>query len=348
MQSIPEDRELPAGGEISEHQGFDSKSWDTWDPMGEHFYSESNTLSLDPEKDPMCQVADGRLRAGSRGKIGNIKLCEHYLKYGECADGQYCDRAHVSPKSRDKIESLEQEYEQNVGRIIMGESFLSPVDIKEGTNVLHLITITRVKSPVDFSFVMPYGNLDCSKFAEEDLQFYIEHEDRSPAKKKLREFHNQMSYLYDQKFRPDDMRSDLYLNQIVACRLPNGIFRRAEVIKRADWSQDEFLYKLRLIDIGTEVEIHRHQIYDMMAKFLSEPPLCVQARLDLTPIDGGYWSSKAINSFITETRGEDFMLCKVLKFQPIDQLFVVDLMNLRTRKSIGVRLIEMNLAAPYN
>lgn len=321
----------------------DMKEWDNWDPLAEDYKSPKNTLALNTDKDPVSTIT-GLVRPVS-SRIGTVTICDHYAKYGNCVDGEYCDRIHISPKSREKIWSLQNNCELNKNRVCMNYTYLSPVELKPDPSVLLLASVTNAGSPNMFYFVAPYEAMNFSQYTTDELDFFIERVSRtSSVKSKLQKCHDQLASLFDHPYRIDNVNDDIYLSQIVACKLKDNRYRRAMVIEVPDIFMDKFNYKLHLIDIGIEVELPRESIYDIKAHCLSEPPMAINCRLDIRPVDESGWSEEALEMFEIEARGEKFWLCKIIDYLEYDNMFTVDLYHPKTRLSLTERLIESGVA----
>lgn len=321
----------------------DVSAIDDWDPLAEDYNSTKNTLTLDEDRDPMSLV-DGRVRPIS-SKIGNVHICEHYARYGNCADGHYCDRLHISPRSREKIWAIQNTCELNKNRVCMNYTYLSPIELKPDPSVLLLVSVTNAASPNNFYFIAPYESMNFSQHTEEDLKFFIDRvANTSSVKVKLQKCHEQLAALFDHPYRIDNVNDEIYLSQIVACKLKDGRFRRAMVVDVPDYSTDKFNYKLQLIDIGIEVELPRESLYDIKAQCLSEPPTAVNSRLDIMPAEGFAWPKEALETFELEARGEKYWLCKIINYMKYDNVFTVDLYHPKTRFSLTERFIKSGMA----
>lgn len=318
------------------------EQWDLWDPMSEDYYSAKNTITLNPDKDPECTVTGEMMTTKLLGK----DVCEHFIKYGTCADGQYCDRLHATPKARDQLLSLAKNYELNKGRTCLTYSYLSPIDLQPDRQKLLLVSVAYVRSPGDFILIFPYEQMDFSNFNDQDTEFYLDRvHQTSPYKTKLQKCHEQLAALFDHDYRLDNVDDDIYVSQIVACKLEDGRFCRAMVVETDDLLNEKFDYKLFLIDIGIVVERPRELIYDIRATCLSEPPMAVNARLNLKPADGKVkWPEEVLQKFREKLINKKYLLCKVQDFYAHDRTFVVDLFDVSTRTSFTDTMIKCGLA----
>lgn len=328
--------------EAAHEQDSQPDDWDLWDPLAEDFASPANTLALDTSN-PIAAIT-GRNPAETT-KIGGVLICDHYSKYGTCADGDYCDRVHIEASQRYKILALQETYERNKNRTCLTFSYLSPQTIKPDPESLLLVSVTDATCANNFYLIAPYESLDFANKSQEDVQFYISRvHDTSAVKVKLERIHEQLSNLFDHNYRIDNVNERIYLSQIVACKLNDGHFRRAMVIGSPDFSYDEYNYKLLLLDVGTQVELPREKIYDIKATLLSEPPLALNCRLDLKPATGQQWSAEALEYFNNFTRDTRFLYCQILDYIEKDSIFTVDLMKLDSRESIMTSMIEQGFA----
>jgi len=337
VSTIPDPNQSHSKNETKE-------DWDSWDPMAEDYSSSRNTLSLDPDKDPLTTIT-GKVRPIS-SKIGNVTICDHYAKYGECADGDYCDRIHVDPRARDKIWTLQNTYETNKNRACMNFTYLSPQEFTPDPEALLLVSVTSAKSPVNFYFVAPYELMNFKQYSSDDLEFYIDRvQQTSTAKTKLQKCHEQLALLFEHSYRIDNLNDEIYLSQIVACKLKDGRYRRAMVIDTPNLFEDKFNYTLLLLDVGTEVELPRELIYDIKAYCLSEPPMAVNCRLAVKPPNGETrWSQEAMNFFEEKARGKKYLLCKILDYIKYDRIYTVDLYHPIFRRSLTESMINKGLA----
>lgn len=334
----------PKKPDIVHHEEEDDISeFDSWDPLTEDFKSPKNTLALNVDDDPLAQIT-GRVRPVS-SKIGHVSICDHYARYGNCMDGQYCEKIHISPASRDKIWALQNNTELNKNRLCINFTHLSPIELQPDPKVLLLASVTNASSPNLFYFVPPYESMNFSPYNDEDLEFYIERAPRnSSVKAKLQLCHEQLESLFEHSYRIDNLNDDIFLSQVVACKLKDKSYRRAMVLDVPDFSMDKFNYRLHLIDVGIEVELPRESIFDIKATCLSEPPMAVPSRLNIKPIGNSNWSQEALDMFELEARGERFWLCKIINHLVYDNIFTVDLYHPKTRSSLTERLIEAGLA----
>jgi len=320
------------------------EEWDAWDPMLEDYQSTKNTLRLDPDKEPECTVTGQMVTS----KLGGKDVCEHYLKYGSCADGTYCDRLHVTPKARNQLWTFAQNYELNKDRTCLNYTYLSPSELEPNDQALILVSVTHIRSPSDFVFIAPYDQMDCSNFNEEELNFYLDRVHHSSTyKTKLQKCHEQLSALFDHDYRLDDVQDDIHLSQIVACKLNDGRFCRAMVIGLEDFSNEQFDYKLFLIDVGIVVERPRELIYDIRANCLSEPPMATDARLDVKPTKGNVsWPQDVLDKFTDKLGKKKYMLCRLIGYDSQSRAFIVDLYDAKSKLSLTERMIECGLADP--
>lgn len=324
---------------IPEEENTDD--WDLWDPMNDDYYSSKNTLELDPIEDPECDVT-GQMAIN---KFAGKEICQHYIKYGTCVDDQFCAKLHVSPAVRDRLWTQAKLHGLNKSRVCLNYTYLSPVVLEPDQNKTLLISVTQVKSPSDFSFIAPYEQIDFSHFNDQELEFYIGRvHSTSPYKTKLQKCHEQLSALFDHNYRIDDIDDTIYLSQIVACKLENGQFCRALVVETEDLLNDVLDYKLFLLDYGISVRRPRELIYDIRATCLSEPPLAIHGRLNLKPAAGQTkWPEEALTKFGQQVASEEYILCKILRFEPQDRTFIVDLYDTKTRSSITDKMIASGL-----
>lgn len=324
---------------ISSHE-----NWDTWDPMGEDYHSERNTLALNPDKDPLACITGQANPIAS--KIGAVKLCERFARLGDCADGNFCDKLHVNPSARAKIWKLQNTFETNKNRICLNFTYLSPYELEPSAERLLLISVTDVKSPANFYMIAPYDNMDFAQKTTEDLDFYINHvQQHSAAKRRLQRCHEQLAALFDHSYRIDNLNDEIYKSQIVACKLKDGLYRRAMVFETPDFSMDQLEYKLFLIDVGIEVYLPREMIFDIKASCLSDPPIAINSRLAIKPAGGeSSWSEDAMDFFTARTRGVRYLLCKVLNYIELDRIFTVELFNTKKSGELTNMMISKGLA----
>lgn len=314
---------------------------DAWDPMGEDYRSGLNSLALNPDRNPLSNMVGKMLPI--EPKVGGTLLCEHFSKFGTCVDGQYCARRHVEPELREVIFNIQNCYElDRVTKTCLNYTYLSPQMFKPDPEKLLLVSVTNAKSPNNFYLIPPYETLDFSKLTEEEIKFYIENVTKNSAvKTKLLKIHQHLSGLFEKPYRIDNVNDNLYLSQIVACKLNDGIFRRAQVIELADDSIDKFYYKLLLLDIGNEIELPREKIYDIRAVCLSEPPMALNCRLNIKPSNNQLnWSDDILDLFLRRARSHMFLLCKIVNFIQCDRIYTVELLHLTTRKSLTEVLLK--------
>lgn len=313
---------------------------DNWNPMLEDYNSELNTLALNPTSNPLSSVIGRTLPIDA--KIGGTVLCEHYAKFGNCVDGQYCTRKHVDPALRERIFNLQNMYECNRGMTCLNYTFLSPQYLEPEPDKLLLVSVTNAKSPNNFYLIAPYESIDFSNLNEDDVKFYLENVTKNSAvKTKLQKIDEHLAGLFDKPYRVDNVTDTIYLSQIVACKLSDGLFRRAMVIELPDDSIDKFYYKLLLLDVGSEVELSRECIYDIRARCLSEPPLALNCRLNLKPSNNQTgWSENVLQTFVEKTRGHQYLLCRIINFIQYDRIYTVDLLHLKARKSLTEVLLK--------
>lgn len=318
--------------------------WDSWDPMSEDYHSVRNTLALNPDKDPEC-VITGQTMPTSAG-FGKISICSHYEKYGTCADGKYCDRAHVKASNRERVLALQRHYETNKGRTCLTGHDLSPIELEVDPKLTLLVVVTSTKWPNSFYVVAPYDNLNFSNYTRDDIKFYIERINQSSSvKTKLDKSHEQLSAIYDHNYRVDNINDNIYVSQIVACKLKDGRFHRALVTEKNDDFEDKFNYKLFLIDIGVEVELPRESIFDIRAHSLINPPMAIHCKLNVKPSRNELkWSGQALEYFETHLGDKRHWLCKLIDHVKEDSIFVVDLFDIESRKSFTDRLVQTGLA----
>lgn len=323
----------------------DLAEFDKWDPMREDYNSPKNTLTVDANSEPLTKIT-GKLQPIS-SKIGNVTICEHFATHGDCADGRFCEKIHVDPEARQKIWALQNTYESNKGRTCLNFTYLSPIDLKPDPNVLLLVSVASAKSPSTFHAVAPFENLNFANLQHSDIDFYVKRiQQQSPVKKKLERFHLMMADVFGHSYRVDNLNDEIYLSQIVGCKLKDGHFRRAMVTGLPDMADFADLnYKLYLIDIGVEVELPRELIYDIKADTLSEPPLALDCRLDIKPANGALnWSPGALAQFQALIRKNRFSLCKIIDHIKADGIFTVDLLDLYTRTSFTAEMLASGLA----
>lgn len=330
-------------------ESAENEDFDQWDPMKEAYNSSLNTFAINLDEDPEAEIT--RKVAPNVSQIGRTRICDRYLKYGECADDKYCTRLHVDPRVKDRIWSLQSKYENNKNRTCINYTYLPPIDLEPDIERLLLVSVTGIFSPINFYFIAPYNKKGFEKDNQEEVDFFIERVLRSSeAKTKLENIHTELAALFDHPYRIDNVNDDIYLSQIVACKLKDGRFRRAMVTKEPLLSYDEFNYKLLLLDVGVEVEVPRELIYDIRGYNLTDPPLAVNCRLDLVPANNQVtWSEEALELFETQARGEKFWLCEVIDYIKHDRIFTVELYNIKTRKALGELMIQSGLAqkCPY-
>lgn len=350
LEIIPEcsknlENEIESSSKRPVNHEDDLGEFDRWNPMSEDFESNKNTLTLNPNSDPLTFTTGKLQPIGS--KIGNVIICEHFANFGECADGRFCDRLHVDPRAREKIWTLQETYESNKGRTCMNFTYLSPIEVEINPKKLLLVSIASVTSPSSFYVVAPFENLDFACLNKSEIDFYVNRiQQTSGIKKKIEHFHQQMADIFDHTYRVDNLNDEIYLSQIVACKLKNGHFRRAMVIGLPDiYDEADINYKLLLIDIGVEVELPRELIYDIKAKTLSEPPLAYNCRLDMRPARGELrWSEAALSQFRSLVRQNRFSLCQVKQHIKADRILTVDLLDLNTRVSYTEKMFEYGFA----
>lgn len=322
----------------------DCKILDAWDPMAEDFRSVKNTLVLDPDKEPEC-VVTGRMMEDVL-TVGKYKVCDYYLKYGSCADGIYCDRLHVDPKSRSKISNLQMAYNSSKDRTCLNYEYLSPQELEPSQTTTLLVSVTLAKAPNNFYFIAPYEKMNFSDFNHDEIDFYIERiQQSSTFKTKLHKCHEQLAYLFNHNYRRDNVDDLIYKGQIVACKLKDGFFCRAEVIEEENFAKDIFLFKLFLLDVGIEVELPRESIYDIKARSMTAPPMTINGRLHLKPAAGTLnWSQDALDFFCNYCKGDKYVLCKILNFEERERMYTVDLYDLKDRSSLTSAMISRKLA----
>lgn len=322
----------------------DELVWEQWDPMRDDYTSNLNTLALNPEEDPTT-IITGQV-APNASQICRTTICDHFVKYGECVDGKFCSRLHVDPRVKDRIRSLQSRYENNTNRTCINFTYLLPVEFEVDPRTLLLVSVTGTSAPNNFYFIAPYDKMNFEPYKEEELDFFIERVHRSSlAKTKLENYHNELAALFDHPYRIDNVNDEIYLSQIVACKLQDGRFRRAMVTKIPNLSLDEFNHKLLLLDVGVEIELPRELIYDIKAYNLNEPPLAVSCRLDLVPAnDQVGWSEEALDFFTTEARSKKFWLCKIIDYIKHDRIYTIELYDIKTRKALSESLIHAGLA----
>lgn len=330
------------------HEEDDLSGLDSWDPMAEDYHSMLNTLVLDPNNDPECVVTGKQSDDGTT--IGKHRICGFYLKHGRCMDGEYCDRLHIKPKDRDKIWILQNAYKSKKDRLCLSYCYLSPIDLEPNPSELLLVSVTMAKSPGNFYIVAPYEKMNFASFNQHEIDFYIKRVQHSSSiKTKLQKCHEQLATLFDHNYRMDNLKDDIYLGQVVACKLRGGRFCRAMVIETEDLADDKFLYKLFLIDVGIEVELAREAIYDIKAHCLSEPPIAINCRLDLKPAPGSNgWSQDALDFFSSQVDSEKYFLCKVTDYIELDRMYTVDLLTVDGNESLTQKMISSGLARPFN
>lgn len=328
-----------------QHDEDSNEEWDLWDPKRDDYESSLNSLALGGINDPMSFLT-GKRDVVSSSRFGNLTVCEHYLRYGRCADGDNCSRLHVEPHVRQKLLSLQSHFERNKDRVCVNYTYLSPENFQVDENVLLLVSVTNPKRPNDFYFVSPYESLDVSKHSEESLDFMLDSlKTNSAFKRNLDNTHHQLEALFDHDYRVDNVNEEIYVSQIVACKLKNGFFRRAMVLSAPRSSYEDSDYKLLLIDTGAEVELPRESIYDIKARNLSDPPMALKARLNLKPSDKQCdWSTEALELFSTIMKENQYLFCKILEYSDIDQAYTVDLFDRKKRESLTDKLVENRLA----
>lgn len=316
--------------------------WDSWDPMGDDLRSTSNNLTLDPNRDPMCQITGQRRTIAE--KIGDVTICDHFSRYGECADGEYCDRLHVDPYQKEKIWAMQNQCELNKNRLCINYTYLSPIEIEPNPEKLFLVSVTSKERVNDFYMIMLYESLDFTRFSSSDIKFYIDNvKSKSIVKTKLTKIHQELKSIFDHEYRIDNPNDKVYLSQIVACKTENGCFRRAMVIKTPELTGG--LYRLLLIDIGKYVDLPREGIYDIKAQYLSEPPIAINCRLPLKPTcDQVELSDELMLYFQLWTEKSQFFLCKMISYSEMDRIFTVDLIQYESRKSLVDEIVQRGFA----
>lgn len=317
--------------------------WDSWDPMGDDIRSSKNTLALDPNNDPMCQIT-GQRRTISE-KIGHVTICEHFARYGECADGQYCNRAHVDPYLKEKLWAVQNQCELNKNRLCLTYTYLSPIELQPDPEKLVLVSLTNNQRVNDFYMIVPYENLDLSRFSPDDIKFYVDNvTSKSIVKTKLLKIHQDLKSLFDHQYRLDNINDEIYLSQIVACKTDDGYYRRAMVIKTPK-STGSSLYHLLLIDLGIEVQLPREGLFDIKAQYLSEPPIAVNCRLPLKPTKNQVeLSDELMFYFEIWTETCQFFLGKIISYSEMDRIFTVDIIHCDSRKSLVDDIVQRGLA----
>lgn len=316
-------------------------SFDNWDPMGEDYHSTDNTLHLDPDKEPEC-VITGHMTE-EFAMVGKHRVCDFYLKHGSCADGEYCSRLHVRPEARDRLRALQMTNATAVTKTCLFYHSLSPVELKPNADTLMLVSITSIEAPNKFHFIAPYEQMNFAGFNDDEIKFYIGRVQHSSTfKTKLQKCHEQLALLFDHNYRVDNIKDHVFLNQIVACKLPNGRFYRGAVIEKLD--DDE--YKIHLIDVGREITLFRTDIYTIRASCLNEPPMSIMASLRVKPPLGNLkWSAEALDAFDRLATNQKYLLCRVLSLE-MDDVFTVDLLNIENRSSLSSELIASKFAEP--
>lgn len=329
-------------------QNESEELWDEWNPMMDDFSSSRNTLSLNPDKDPLSIITGKPIASSSR--IGQVKICNHYAKYGNCMDGVYCSRLHVEPVAQDKLRWLQETCERNRNRICLNYTYLSPIELEASEKHRLLVTVTNPMKPNNFYLVAPYFSYDLSNHADEDIKFYIDNiNTNSLYKIKLEKAHQQLQILFDHHYRVDNVNDDIYRSQIVACRLKDNQFRRAMVLQAPDLAFDEFNYKLLLLDIGTEIECPRECIYDIKAECLSEPPMAINARLDVKPPKNSIeWPPETISFYHDYISQRKHLFCKLIQYLEADRMFRVDIYDIESKESLTELLLRNGLAEKFN
>lgn len=323
----------------------DLAEFDHWNPMLDDYTSAKNSLLLNPSGDPLTTIT-GKIQP-IRSRIGNVTICERFATYGECSDGRFCQRIHIDPEAREKLWAVQNTYESNKGRTCVNFTYLSPLDLKPDPKSLLLVAMANISSPSNFYVVAPFENLNFAHLSQADIDFYVDRiQQTSSVKKKIEQFHEQMAEIFGHSYRVDNLNDEIYLSQIVACKLKDGHFRRAMVVGLPDLGDyADINYRLFLIDLGVEVELPREFIYDIKANILSEPPLALNCRLDIKPAGGALnWSSGALAQFRSLTNRNRFSLCRVIDHIKADRILTVDLLDVITRASFTEQMISSGLA----
>lgn len=312
---------------------------DAWDPMGEDYRSPRNTLALNPQ-DTLSVLIGKALPIDA--KLGKTTLCEHFAKHGTCADGFYCTHKHVTPSQRERIWNLQNVYDLNRAATCLNYTYLTTQSIKPDPDKLLLVSVTNASRPNNFYLIAPYDTVDFSNLTEKEMDFYVSNVTKnSSIKTKLYKVSNQLASLLDKPYRLDNMNETVYLSQVVACKLKDGSFRRAMVTGLPDDAMDDFNYKLLLLDVGCEIELPRELIYDIRASCFSEPPMALNCRLNLKPANGQTtWSEEIPRSFLEKARRDQYLLCKIINFIEYDRIYTVELLHLKSRKSLTEVLLR--------
>lgn len=329
---------------MTDSNGKPAEDLDSWDPMGEAYYGEENSLA---EHHPNF-ILNKQLPPISPRIGNNTTICDHYAKYGKCADGQFCDRLHIDPKKRNIIWHLQQHMDENKTRTCLTIDYLSPQPYMPDPNIMLMVTITRSTSPWSFYFVAPYETVDFRMTQPEDFKFHIEHvKTKSEIKRKIETIGAQLQEMFGKVYRHDNVHDPIYLSQIVACKTESGSFARAMVLEVPEKVDGVILdkYKLFLLDYGKEVEVLREFIYDIKAQCLSEPPLAIHCRLPIKPkVDAKQWSEEVIEDFRFIVQQDEYLLCKILEDDTAESQYVVDLFNIDSRRSLSEFMLENGLA----
>lgn len=337
------------------------KELDSWDPMAEFYYSSANTIALD-HQDPVAFHLGKNLPLDS--KIGNVTICEHYARRGKCADGEYCDRLHVSPINRDRIIEIQSKFNYAKNRVLLNVAYLSPQNYVADKNKLLICVITNFRSPNLFHMVVPYDTLDCGVIDDfEHLNFHISHiKTKSDSTRQLKKITRLLQEMFGRTYRIDNVNDPILPSQVVACKYEDR-FRRAIVMQSPDRllnifdndydSIENTHYKLFLMDLGISGWFEREAIYDIKAQCLTDPPLAVTCKLGLKPANGSKeWSREAIDYLKTLVLNNgQYLLCRFTKEHVDLDSFIdgyeVDLLDLKTRKNYGDMLIEKGYASRY-
>lgn len=334
----------------------DDDNLDNWDPMMETYLLPENTIAID-NSNPVTFFTGKSLPLDA--KLGNHTICDHYMKFGKCADGKYCDRLHIPDAKRQQIIQIQNQVQEGKTRNRLNYTYLSPQLYEPHPDKLFMVTVSNVKSPSCFHFVVPFENYDLSLVDESEVEFFKNHAlSKSDISRKLQKCSDMLEDMFGMTYRCDNINEPLQPAQVVACKEPDGRFRRALVISLPDILQDNYeskisYYKLYLLDIGVEAFYTRESIYDIKAHCLSDPPMAVPSTLGLEPAypEGpNGWPKDAIEYFKMLVLGDNnqYLLCKIMEDRldldsPIEG-YRVELFDLNTRQNIADRMISNGFA----
>lgn len=318
---------------------------DKWDPMREDYCEPTNSIKRDQEH-PLAAMVSKAYDSSKPSALGDVQICEHFARYGNCCDGKFCSRLHVKPEVRSKLATIHDTYQRNKDKTLLTHEFLSPIELKPDHNTMILISLSNVKSPFNFHFVAPYESKNFTDLNDEERDFYINNvQSKSNCIIKLKRIHSQLDALFNHDYFTENIDDVITTAQIVACKIKDGRFFRALVI-RVDWEEDE--YHVFLIDVGAEMIVNRLQIYSITANMLSEPPMALHGKIALIrpKPEGSFWSQEALDWFKTRVRDTRYFFAKIHAIDADDHV-AVELFDINTRRSLNDELVSENYAIKF-